>query len=166
MAWGTALSIAVSVSGFVALFWRFSVNYNRIRTETRQVLKSIRSLMESTNLLLGAVTKQGMLSTEQVLAVGRPFQNLASGAVDDLLRTLKPTGNPISKEDIEEIRGTIKSIKELVVEKNMRLPIDKALDFYYAARKARDNHSDNPLFQDIVELAVFFVGSAETLEDK
>ena len=166
MAWGTALSLAVSISGFVALFWRFSVNYNRTRTETRQVLKSIRSLMESTNLLLGALTKQGMLSPEQVLAVVSPFQNLASGAVDNLLGTLKPTGNPISTEDLEEIRKDVKTVRELVAKKSVKLPMDKALDFYYKARLARNEHSDEPLFQEIVELAVFLVGSAGTLKDE
>lgn len=166
MAWSDVLYLAVTVSGFLGLFWRFSVNYNRNRTETRQVLKSLRSLMESTNLLLGALTKEGILSAEQVQTVLSPFQSLASGELDEFLQTLKPTGNPISAEDLEEIRKDIKSIRELTAEKSVKLPMDKALDFYYTARQARNNHLDDPLFQEIVELAVFLVGSAGPLKDE
>lgn len=158
MAWGNALSLAVSVVGFVALFWRFSTYYGRIRTQTQQVLKGLRSLIESTNLLLGALTKQKVLSAEQVIAVLNPFQKLASGALDDLLQTLKPTGNPISTKQLEAIRETLESIKKVVADKDLKLPMKDVLDLYYLIRKARDEHPDNPVFQEIVELAVFFVG--------
>jgi hypothetical protein len=155
------VSIGVTAAGFLGILWRTSVLCGEIKSQTVQGLKGVRSLMESTNLLLGALTKQNILSAEQVQTVLNPFHELAKGSLDELISRLRPTGNPITPEELTILRDQMLEIRKFVEAGTLKtVPMDAADKLFKAARAIRDDAPDDHLRQELVELAAFVLGVA------
>jgi hypothetical protein len=142
-----------------AILWSaFSLGkrLGNLETSSLKVLQSIHASMVSQDLLLGALTDKKILSEKQVRAVTKPFTDYSIQGIEQMIATLKPKGNPITSDELTTLRELVSEVTH-----NKRMALHGAVTLLGLARKLREEYPDESAWNDLEQIAAFYVGLAD-----
>jgi len=148
----TALSIALAI---VIGFWQVGRRIGRWEIQLQDALRSIGTLMDSYQFLVGALVKANVLESDKLLNVMDPFQKLSRVNIDDLIRGLSVSGNPMTKDEIVRFTKLLDKADE-----EKALPYAEAKEAYELAQRLIDKYPERPGLEDAKKFLAFILGKA------
>jgi len=143
---------AVAFLGAILLFGR---RLGQWEGRLQEAVRSIRTLMDSYNFLVGALVKVNVLEADRLLDVMDPFSKLSRGSLDRLLAALSPSGNPISQEQVDRLKVLVaKGVREKA------LPYEEAIEGYELAKAIEVEFPDMEGAQSIKSFFAYMLGQA------
>lgn len=177
----TSLHIATLISlvgGFVVIFVKGQARLDKIKTRLKDAIRILKGLNRSNNLLVNRLLKEEILSADQFESIREPLREIPLDQLSELVGEMQPAGNPMTQEEHDQLQKYIDNIAEMQKEifkeyeekekETYQLNVDlDALDFYYLARKFKEEYErENPeteeekkvnqMLRDLLNLATFF----------
>ena len=145
---------------FVALLlvaWRIGRKTELLTNQIKQSLDSIKTLMVSNNFIVGALVEQKLLPADKLLEIMVPYRSLSQSAIDTLIQSIKPSGNPITRTEADRLAELLK----VAIEKQ-ELDYNRALEFYKLAQRVADDRPNEFTFQQLFDFSAFILGKASS----
>ena len=100
-AWAGPIIAVGAIISWVVLFWR---RFGRIEQGIHHALEAIASMSTSFATFVKKSRTKGKLSKKDWEEIAAPFYRAPTESILNLLKQIKPVGNPVSASELEEVR--------------------------------------------------------------